>query len=441
MLLNALFFCYTFYRIGGYMNILGICQNGDVLSVIRIAKIIILILRIVVPIILILSGMITLLNVIKAGSDDLLPQAKKKLFTSIIASIIVFMVPTFVSVIVNLGEENQYKECIDAATPEGIAYAYIMSADELVARAEASKSYNDYYAAVTALSNVKDETLRNNYKGRLDVIYEDIKSKLEEERKKNEIPSDGNNGSGNVSGSGSLDVPSSSSSTGSSSCKANTCNGDVEPDPSAALNCWPNYINASNFTYPKDSSTGKPLGAWPSNASSIPTQLTNYKTYQNGKVILPTTPANGKYNYVYEHNGIDIMASFGTPVYSPVNGVIEYSEWGHTVNKSGNETSYTVTIKMDDYITIDGKKVNKFFMTHMSGIRYRCSWGCNKRVKMGELIGFTGNASGSTCGAAGWAPHLHMTVYPDNNYNAGLTTVQTEKIYGLKSGMSIKAGG
>ena len=183
------------------------------------------------------------------------------------------------------------------------------------------------------------------------------------------------------------------------------------------------------------------MGAWPKDISSIKMQLTDYKTYQNGKVIIPTTPADGQYKAGYEHNGIDITAYFGTPVYSPVNGVIEYSEWGHTRNKSGNETSYTVTIKMDGYITIDGKRVNKFFMTHMSGIRYRCSYGCNKRVKMGELIGFTGTASGSTCGSSTWAPHLHITVYPDNNYSGGLTTVQTEKIYGLKSGMSIKAGG
>lgn len=76
------------------------------------------------------------------------------------------------------------------------------------------------------------------------------------------------------------------------------------------------------------------------------------------------------------------MAAFGTPVYSPVDGTMDYSEWGHTVNKSGNETSYTVSIKMDGYITIDGKSVNRFFLTHMSGIRYRCnSSNCSRRVK------------------------------------------------------------
>ena len=440
MLLNALFFVILYEKIGE-VNILGICQNGDVLSAFRIVNMVILIIKIVVPILLILTGMITLMNTIKVGNEDLLAKAKKQLVSNCIAAIVVFLVPTLVNVIVKTnGVENGYKACLTSATEEGITYAYITTADTLVAKAEETKMYNDYYAAVNALSKIKDETLRNDYNGRLNILYEDIKAKMDAENDKEKPTGDGSNG-GNVSGNGILDVPGNSSSNGNSACKASSCN-STEPDPSAALNCWPNYINVSNFTFPKDDSTGKPLGAWPSNTSSIPVQLTGYKTYQNGKVILPTTPANGKYSYVYEHNGIDIMAAFGTPVYSPVDGTMDYSEWGHTVNKSGNETSYTVSIKMDGYITIDGKSVNRFFLTHMSGIRYRCnSSNCSRRVKMGELIGFTGNASGSTCGASGWAPHLHMTVYPDNNYAGGLTTAQTEKIYGLTSGMSIKAGG
>ena len=418
------------------MNILGICQNGDILSVFRIVNMAIMIIKIAVPILLILTGMITLMKTIKVGNDDLLPKAKKQLVNNAIAAVIVFLVPTLVSVIVKTSSVNNgYKDCLTSATEEGITYAYITSADTLVAKAEQTKTYNDYYAAVNALSKVKDKVLRENYNARLDILYEDIKSKIDSENEK-EKPT----GEANVSGSGSLDVPSGSSSNGNSSCNAKACN-TSEPDPSSALNCWTGYINVGGFTYPKDSSTGKPLGAWPSNASSIPTQLTGYKTYQGGKIILPTTPANGTYSYVYEHNGIDIMAAFGTPVYSPVNGTILYSEWGHTVNKSGNETSYTVSIKMDGNITIDGKTVDTFFMTHMSGIRYRCASPCNKKVKMGELIGFTGNASGSTCGASGWAPHLHMTVHPYGYYEGGLSTVQTEKIYGLKSGLSIKAGG
>ena len=400
------------------MNILSLCQNGDVLSVFRIINIVILFIKIIVPIILIVNGMLTLMKTIKVGEEDLLASAKKQLVNNVIAAVIIFLVPTFVNVIIKtVGTENGYKNCLVSATDEGIRQAYLTTADTLVAKAEKTENYSDYTNAIISLSKIKDETTKNDYKNRLDTLYKKIKAKMDAEKETN------------------------SSSSGDGACKANTCNDKIEPDPSAALSCWPNHINMSKFTFPKDKATAKPLGAWPKDISSIKMQLTDYKTYQNGKVIIPTTPADGQYKAGYEHNGIDITAYFGTPVYSPVNGVIEYSEWGHTRNKSGNETSYTVTIKMDGYITIDGKRVNKFFMTHMSGIRYRCSYGCNKRVKMGELIGFTGTASGSTCGSSTWAPHLHITVYPDNNYSGGLTTVQTEKIYGLKSGMSIKAGG
>lgn len=400
------------------MNILSLCQNGDVLSVFRIINIVILFIKIIVPIILIVNGMLTLMGTIKIGEEDLLASAKKQLVNNVIAAVIIFLVPTFVNVIIKtVGTENGYKNCLVSATDEGIRQAYVTTTDTLVAKAEKTESYSDYTNAIISLSKIKDETTKNDYKNRLDTLYKKIKAKMDAEKETD------------------------SSLSGDGTCKANTCNGKVEPDPSAALSCWPNHINMSKYTFPTDKATGKPLGAWPKDTSSIKMQLTDYKTYQNGKVIIPTTPANGQYKAGYEHNGIDITAYFGTPVYSPVNGVIEYSEWGHTSNKSGNETSYTVTIKMDGYITIDGKRVNKFFMTHMSGIRYRCGYGCNKRVKMGELIGFTGTASGSTCGSSTWAPHLHITVYPDNNYSGGLTTVQTEKIYGLKSGMSIKAGG
>ena len=377
---------------------------------------VILIIKIAVPILLILTAMITLMKTIKVGNEDLLAKAKKQLVNNCIAAIVVFLVPTLVNVIVKTnGVENGYKDCLTSATIEGITYAYITTADTLVAKAEETKTYNDYYVAVNALSKIKDETFRNDYNGRLSVLYEDIKAKMDAENDKEKPTGDGSSGNGgNLSGDGSLDVPGNSSSNGNSACKASSYN-STEPDSSAALNCWPNYVNVSNFTFPKDDSTGKPLGAWPSNTSSIPVQLTGYKTYQNGKIILPKTP---------------------------VNGTLDYSEWGHTSNKSGNETSYTVSIKMDDYITIDGKSVNRIFLTHMSGIRYRCNQGsCGRIVKLGELIGFTGNAAGSTCGASGWAPHLHMTLYPDNNYSGGLTTSQIEKIYGLTSGMSIKAGG
>ena len=178
MLLNALFFVILYEKIGE-VNILGICQNGDVLSAFRIVNMVILIIKIVVPILLILTGMITLMNTIKVGNEDLLAKAKKQLVSNCIAAIVVFLVPTLVNVIVKTnGAENGYKACLTSATEEGITYAYITTADTLVAKAEETKMYNDYYAAVNALSKIKDETLRNDYNGRLNILYEDIKAKM-----------------------------------------------------------------------------------------------------------------------------------------------------------------------------------------------------------------------------------------------------------------------
>ena len=49
------------------MSILSLCDNGDVLSVFRIVNIIIMIIKIAVPILLIVTGMITLIESIKVG--------------------------------------------------------------------------------------------------------------------------------------------------------------------------------------------------------------------------------------------------------------------------------------------------------------------------------------------------------------------------------------
>ena len=138
---------------------------------------VILIIKIAVPILLILTAMITLMKTIKVGNEDLL------------------------------------------------------------AKAEETKTYNDYYAAVNALSKIKDETFRNDYNGRLSVLYEDIKAKMDAENDKEKPTGDGSSGNGgNLSGNGSLDVTGNSSSNGHSACKASSCN-STEPDPSAALNC------------------------------------------------------------------------------------------------------------------------------------------------------------------------------------------------------------
>jgi len=213
-----------------------------------------------------------------------------------------------------------------------------------------------------------------------------------------------------------------------------------EPDPSIAINYWKNYVKSSDFIYPKDSATGLSLGAWPKNYESIPTQLTSYKTY-NTEFIWPVTPSQGLYTYVYTHNGIDIMAPMGTPIYAPADGTLRYSEWGHTVNKGSDETAYSVTINMSNPVTFGGYTIDTVYLTHMCGIRYRCPEGsCSRKVVKGELLGFVGNAAG-TAQSVGWAPHLHMTLYNSSKgYNSGLLTNKIESLYSITANTNRNAG-
>lgn len=244
------------------------------------------------------------------------------------------------------------------------------------------------------------------------------------------------NESGGVSGSGTLSFKESYSDGNASMSPGVVLTS--EPDPSTAINYW-SYLDTKDFVYPKDEATGKSLGAWPKNYASIPAQLDNPKIYQ-GSYIWPATPTGGKYTYVYEHNGIDVMADFGSPVYSPVDGTLVYSTWGNTVNKGSDETAYSVTITPDTKITFEGTTIDEIFMTHMSGIRYRCEWGqCNRKVKKGELLGFVGNAAGSAS-SVGWAPHLHMTFYNSSSYSTGLRTSSMERLYSITANTNRKAG-
>ena len=58
------------------MYILGICDNGEILELFSVINTIILIIKIVVPIILIVSGMLAFMKAIKVGDEDLLTKSK-----------------------------------------------------------------------------------------------------------------------------------------------------------------------------------------------------------------------------------------------------------------------------------------------------------------------------------------------------------------------------
>ena len=89
------------------------------------------------------------------------------------------------------------------------------------------------------------------------------------------------------------------------------------------------------------------------------------------------------------HEGTDIFAPTGTPVRSPVDGVVRHSSGG-----AGGTAAYVRTVEGHDV-----------YFAHLSAYS---SVKPGDTVKVGEVIGFVG----ATGNAAGGASHLHFEIHP-----------------------------
>lgn len=88
------------------------CKPGSTLvNVIAIVRLVMNIICIAVPIIMILMGTIDLFKAVTAGKDDDIKKKQKALITRIIAGVLVFLVPTIVSVLTNLIGVSKWRTC------------------------------------------------------------------------------------------------------------------------------------------------------------------------------------------------------------------------------------------------------------------------------------------------------------------------------------------
>lgn len=92
------------------------CQPGSTLvNVIAIVRLVMNIICVAVPIIMILMGTIDLFKAVTAGKDDDIKKKQKALITRIIAGVLVFLVPTIVSVLMNLIGVSKWRTCWNSA--------------------------------------------------------------------------------------------------------------------------------------------------------------------------------------------------------------------------------------------------------------------------------------------------------------------------------------
>ena len=126
-------------------------------------------------------------------------------------------------------------------------------------------------------------------------------------------------------------------------------------------------------------------------AGSVPIGVVNGSTYIDGIVC----PMNGSaYGDSWgaprsggrSHEGVDMLAPMGTPIYAVVSGTVNFKQ-----NRLGGNAA-----------SLSGDNGNRYYYAHFSGYE-----GVSRRVTQGEVIGYngdTGNATGT--------PHLHFEVHP-----------------------------
>jgi murein DD-endopeptidase MepM/ murein hydrolase activator NlpD len=119
-----------------------------------------------------------------------------------------------------------------------------------------------------------------------------------------------------------------------------------------------------------------------------------YKTpvlnnYSDNRTWTPSGENNRK------HEGVDIIADKGTPIYSAMDGEIINFGW----NQFGG---WRITVRVDDSTV--------FYYAHLS--KYPDGIGKGSKIKKGQLIGFVGNTGYGPEGTEGqFVSHLHFGIY------------------------------
>ena len=157
--------------------ILSICEYPNVLEVMRIVNIVIMIIKIVVPIILILFMMLEFMKAVSSNDSEALQKAKKNAISKMIAAALIFLIPTFVKLVVNVAAPNtDYYQCLVIHSKEEINEIYNRTMDGLLSKAEESLDRTDLSIAKNYLVFVKDEESRKIFQARINALEAALKA-------------------------------------------------------------------------------------------------------------------------------------------------------------------------------------------------------------------------------------------------------------------------
>ena len=159
--------------------ILSICDSADVQEVMSLLSTLVKVICIAVPILLIISLMISFTKAITDKNGEGLSNVSKSLISKVIAAILVFFIPTFVRIIANITlTDTEYEACLNIRTLKEIEISREAEIDGKIDKLKRSMSntdYNDVKADVNSLSDgeVKDKYLKelDKIKNELDLQY------------------------------------------------------------------------------------------------------------------------------------------------------------------------------------------------------------------------------------------------------------------------------
>ena len=160
------------------INVLGICDNAEILSVIRLVNILISAIKVIVPIILIVTLSLDFLKATASHDEDAVKKTASGAIRKAIAAVAIFFIPTFVGIIINISSGDfEYKTCLANATVENIAAAYEARAHKLMNDAREQLTNDTYLLAEQSLKYIQDESVRQSYADELKGIKQGVDAK------------------------------------------------------------------------------------------------------------------------------------------------------------------------------------------------------------------------------------------------------------------------
>ena len=99
-----------------FFRILAACGNEDLLTILAVVRTALNILTFVIPIILIVLGIVDLSKAVVSSDEKKTKEAQKMFFTRVIYAVVIFLIPTIMSLLFNLLPETVFGSGIDGYT-------------------------------------------------------------------------------------------------------------------------------------------------------------------------------------------------------------------------------------------------------------------------------------------------------------------------------------